>query len=66
MARKYIDCRDYPRNWGSECTLEISSDSEEELIEAAVQHAIAMHGASDTREFRDMIRQGIKEVRSHA
>jgi predicted small metal-binding protein len=65
MTRKYIECRNYPRNWGSECTLEISSDSEEELVEAAVQHAVAMHGASDTPELRDMIRQGMKEVHSH-
>jgi predicted small metal-binding protein len=65
MARKYIDCRDYPQDWGSPCTLEISSDSEEELIEAAVQHAVAMHGSSDTPEFRDTIRQSMKEVRSH-
>jgi predicted small metal-binding protein len=64
MSRKYIDCRDHPQGWGSDCTIEISSDSEEELIEAAVQHAVAVHGHSDTPEFRSLIRENIKDRKS--
>lgn len=44
MARKYIDCREFPSEMN--CTLAISADSEEELLEAAVQHAVAS-GPSD-------------------
>jgi predicted small metal-binding protein len=59
MARKYIDCRDYPSE--SKCTVAISADSEGELLEAAVQHAVKVHGHEDTREFRDELKQAIKD-----
>lgn len=59
MARKYIDCRDYPGD--QKCTVAISADTEEELIEAAVQHGNTVHGYDDTPEFREMIRNGLKE-----
>jgi predicted small metal-binding protein len=59
MARKYIDCREVPSE--SNCTVAISADSEEEVIEAAAQHAIAVHSHDDTQELRDMIRSGIRE-----
>jgi predicted small metal-binding protein len=36
MARKYIDCREFPSEM--KCTVAISADSDEELVEAAVQH----------------------------
>jgi hypothetical protein len=32
-----------------------------ELVEAAVQHGLFVHGHSDTQEFRDEIRESIKE-----
>jgi predicted small metal-binding protein len=60
MARKYIDCRDYPQG-EKKCSVAISADSAEEVVEAAVQHGIAVHGYPDTSEFRDQIRQNIKE-----
>lgn len=53
--RKYVDCRDFPSE--SKCTVAISSDPETELIDAAVQHAIAVHGQSDTPELRAEIRK---------
>ena len=37
MSRKFIDCREVPSE--SNCTIAISADSENELLEAAVQHA---------------------------
>ncbi|BCL75565.1 hypothetical protein JHS3_13010 [Jeongeupia sp. HS-3] len=49
MTRKYIDCRDYP---GSSCTVRISADSEAELIEAIVEHAVKVHGHKDSPELR--------------
>jgi predicted small metal-binding protein len=64
MARKYIDCREVPSE--SNCTVGIAADSEEELIEAAVQHAVAVHSHEDTQELRSMIREGIKETEAAA
>lgn len=54
MARKIIDCRDFP---GSQCSVALSADSEDELVDAAVQHAVAVHGHQDTPEFRQELRQ---------
>lgn len=59
MARKFIDCRDQPST--TRCTLALSADNEDELVEAAVQHAKAVHGAEDTPAFRQEVRQAIKE-----
>jgi len=59
MARKYIDCREYPSEMN--CTIAMSADSEEELMEAAVQHAVAVHGEKDTPELREMLRKIFKE-----
>jgi predicted small metal-binding protein len=61
MKRKYIDCRDYPGD--IKCTVAISADTEEELINAVVQHGEAVHGLKDTPELRDLIRKGAKELR---
>ena len=59
MARKYVDCREMPSD--SHCTVAISADSEKELVEVAVQHAVAVHGHQDTPEFRQQLKQIIKE-----
>jgi ribosomal 50S subunit-associated protein YjgA (DUF615 family) len=36
------------------------------LIEAAVQHAVAMHSDEDTPELRSMIREAMKETEAAA
>jgi predicted small metal-binding protein len=59
VARKYIDCREFPSQMN--CTIAISADSEEELLEAAVQHAVAVHGHADSPEFRNQLRGIFKE-----
>ncbi len=59
VARKYIDCREFPSEMN--CTIAISADSEEELLEAAVQHAMAVHGHDDSPEFRNQLRGIFKE-----
>ncbi|AAZ97032.1 conserved hypothetical protein [Thiobacillus denitrificans ATCC 25259] len=59
MQRKFIDCRDYPSEMN--CSLFMSADSEEELLEAAVQHAVAVHGHADTPELRETLRGLFKE-----
>ena len=58
MERKYIDCREYPSE--ANCTLMMSADSEDELLEAAAQHAIAVHREKDSPELRNEIRKLIK------
>jgi predicted small metal-binding protein len=59
MMRKYIDCRDVPSEMN--CTIAIAADNDEELLEAAVQHAVAVHGHSDSPEFRNQLRAVFKE-----
>lgn len=59
MPRKYIDCRDYPSDM--KCTLAISADNEKELLEAAVQHAVAVHSHKDTPEFRKQLKAIFKD-----
>lgn len=59
MPRKHIDCRDYPSEMN--CTLAIAADSEKELLEAAVQHAVAVHGHKDTPDFRKQLKSILKD-----
>ncbi len=54
MQRKYIDCRAFPSEMN--CTVALCADSEGELLEAAVQHAVAVHGHKDSAELRSQIR----------
>ncbi len=55
--RKSIDCRDYPSESG--CTLRLEG-KEEEVLDAAVSHAIARHGHADSPELREEIRRLLK------
>ena len=59
MSRKYIDCRTVPSE--SNCTIAISADSEDELLDAAIQHAVSVHHHEDTPEFREMLRGAMKD-----
>ncbi|TFW27342.1 DUF1059 domain-containing protein [Massilia horti] len=61
MARKYIDCREVPSE--KKCSITISADSEEELLEAAAQHAVAVHGHQDTPELRSQLKGAMHEGR---
>lgn len=58
MARKFIDCRDYPE---SHCSVALSADSEDELVEAAAEHAVKVHGHPDTPELRQQLREMARE-----
>ena len=60
MARKVIDCRDFPSE--KNCTIAIAADTEDELLDLAVLHAIDAHGHEDGADLRNHIRQGIKEA----
>lgn len=59
MDRKYIDCRDYPSEFG--CTVAISADSADEVVQAATEHAVKVHGHQDTPELREQLRGMVKE-----
>jgi len=59
MTRKYIDCREFPSEM--HCSVAISADTDKELIEAAVQHAVAVHGHQDTPDFRKEIMGAMRE-----
>lgn len=53
MSRKYIDCREYPSTMN--CSVALSADNDKELLEAAVQHAVAVHGHTDSPELRKQL-----------
>jgi predicted small metal-binding protein len=58
QQRKSVDCRDYPSEKG--CTLKISG-TEEEVLDAAVLHAVSAHGHENTPEFREELRHILKD-----
>jgi predicted small metal-binding protein len=55
--RKSIDCRDYPSE--KNCSLKISG-TEEEVLDAAVQHAVSAHGHEETPALREQIKSALK------
>ena len=52
MTRKAIDCRTVPDDVG--CTLALSGELDE-LLTAAAEHAVAVHGHSDAPELRELL-----------
>ena len=58
MSRKIADCRDFPSESG--CTLTISGE-EDEVLQAATQHAVSVHGHDDSVEVREWLRQNLKD-----
>jgi predicted small metal-binding protein len=59
MPRQYVDCREFPSEMN--CTVAIAADSEGELIDAAVEHAVSVHGHTDTPELREQLGKLIKQ-----
>lgn len=53
MTRKVADCRQFPSEVG--CTLTISGE-EQEVLDAAMTHAVAVHGETDTPELREELK----------
>ena len=56
--RESIDCRDYPSE--KNCSLKISG-TDEEVVDAAVQHAVSAHGHGETPELREQIKSMLKD-----
>lgn len=59
MTRKFIDCREFPSD--THCSVAISADSEDELLQAAVDHAVSVHHHADSPELRRQLRQLFKD-----
>ncbi|MEU6949906.1 MULTISPECIES: DUF1059 domain-containing protein [unclassified Streptomyces] len=58
MTRKVADCRKTPSVMG--CTLTITGE-EEEVVRAASEHAISVHGHDDSPELRAMVRESLED-----
>ena len=56
--RKSIDCRNYPSD--NNCTLKISG-TEEEVLNAATQHAASAHGHKNSPELREQMKSMLQE-----
>ncbi len=56
--RKSIDCRNYPSD--KNCSVKISG-TEQEVLDAAVQHAVSAHGHRNSVELRDQIKSMLKD-----
>jgi predicted small metal-binding protein len=59
MSRKMVDCRTMPSDIN--CTLTIAGE-EDEVLDAAVMHAVAKHGHEDSAELREGIRSGLVDA----
>jgi predicted small metal-binding protein len=59
MSRKMVDCRTLPSEIG--CTLTIAGE-EEEVLDAAVAHAVDKHGHENTPELRDQLRGSLVDA----
>ena len=59
MARKMVDCRTMPSEIN--CTLTIAGE-EEEVLDAAVMHAVDKHGHENTPELREEIRAALVDA----
>lgn len=55
---KSIDCRDHPSE--KNCSLKISG-TEQEVVHAAVRHAVSAHGYEETLELREQIKSMLKD-----
>ncbi|MCC3770494.1 DUF1059 domain-containing protein [Streptomyces sp. UNOC14_S4] len=63
MTRKVADCRRFPSE--TNCTLTITGE-EDEVLQAATQHAISVHKHQDGPELRERIRDFLEDEESKA
>ncbi|WP_328942872.1 DUF1059 domain-containing protein [Streptomyces sp. NBC_00250] len=63
MTRKVADCRNTPSVMN--CTLTISGE-EEEVVRAASEHAVSVHGHEDTPELRTSVRESLEDEKAPA
>ena len=63
MARVMADCRRWPSE--KNCSLTIIGE-EDEVVEAAAQHAVSAHGHEDTPELRAQTREFLEPAESYS
>jgi hypothetical protein len=56
--RKSIDCRNYPSD--KNCSLKLSG-TENEVLDAAVQHAVSAHGHQNSPKLRGQLKSMLKD-----
>ncbi|KAB0265372.1 DUF1059 domain-containing protein [Microvirga brassicacearum] len=59
MGRKFIDCREISSD--VKCSVAIVADTADEVVDAAVLHAVAVHREQDTPQLREGIRSMVKD-----
>jgi hypothetical protein len=63
MSRLMADCRRFPSE--TNCSLVIIGE-EDEVVRAAAEHAVSVHGHEDTRELRDQLRGILEPAEAYA
>ncbi|WP_405998892.1 DUF1059 domain-containing protein [Streptomyces sp. NBC_00829] len=63
MTRKVADCRKFPSVM--DCSLTISGE-EEEVVRAASEHAVSVHGHTDSLELRAQVRESLEDEKVSA
>ncbi len=63
MARVMADCRRFESD--SNCSLTILGE-EDEVVNAAAEHAASVHGHADTPELREQLREMLEPASSYS
>ena len=63
MERKMADCRRFPSE--SNCSLTIIGE-EDEVVRAAAELAVSVHGHEDTPELREQMREFLEPAESYS
>jgi len=62
MARMMADCRRWPSDSG--CSLTIIGE-QDEVVRAAAEHAVSVHGHEDTPELREQVREFLEPAEAY-
>ena len=62
MARMMADCRRWPSDSG--CSLTIIGE-QDEVVRAAAEHAVSVHGHEDTPELRGQVREFLEPAEAY-
>ena len=63
MSRVMADCRRFPSD--SNCSLTIIGE-EDEVLRAASEHAVSVHGHEDNSELREQVRQLLEPAEQYS
>jgi predicted small metal-binding protein len=62
MARMMADCRRWPSE--TNCSLTIIGE-EDEVVRAAAEHAVSVHGHEDTPELREQLKNFLEPAEAY-